>query len=84
MEQFHGFYLCVIDGSPVYCQLAYETISVIGAGAVVMKTTDTLSGILFFIFGSDDSGADLLILPAGGLAYPPSLETARGTCMASV
>jgi hypothetical protein len=30
---------------------------------------------LAFVLGSDGSGADQLILPAGGSAHPPSLET---------
>jgi 3-oxoacyl-[acyl-carrier-protein] synthase III len=46
-----------------------------GAGAVVIKATDTPSGVLAFILGSDGSGANQLILPAGGSAYPPSMET---------
>lgn len=46
-----------------------------GAGAVVMKGTDVPSGVLACILGSDGSGADLLILPAGGSAHPPSTET---------
>ena len=46
-----------------------------GAGAVVLKATDTPSGVLACILGSDGSGAEHLILPAGGSAHPPSLET---------
>ncbi len=46
-----------------------------GAGAVVMKAADTPSGVLAFILGSDGSGADQLILPAGGSAHPPTLGT---------
>jgi 3-oxoacyl-[acyl-carrier-protein] synthase-3 len=46
-----------------------------GAGAVVLKATDTPSGVLACILGSDGSGADHLILPAGGSAHPPSNET---------
>jgi len=46
-----------------------------GAGAVVLKATHTPSGVLGFILGSDGSGADHLILPAGGSAHPPSAET---------
>lgn len=46
-----------------------------GAGAVVLKATNTPSGVLSFILGSDGSGRDHLILPAGGSAHPPSAET---------
>lgn len=46
-----------------------------GAGAVVLKATETPSGVLAFILGSDGSGADHLILPAGGCAHPPTVET---------
>ena len=46
-----------------------------GAGAVVLKATNTPSGVLACILGSDGSGAKHLILPAGGSAYPPSSET---------
>jgi 3-oxoacyl-[acyl-carrier-protein] synthase-3 len=46
-----------------------------GAGAVVMRATDTPSGVLACILGSDGSGGGHLILPAGGTAHPPSLET---------
>lgn len=46
-----------------------------GAGAVVLRATDTPSGVLAFILGSDGSGRDHLILPAGGSAHPPSAET---------
>lgn len=46
-----------------------------GAGAVVMRATDTPSGVLACILGSDGSGGGHLILPAGGTTHPPSLET---------
>ena len=46
-----------------------------GAGAVVLKATNTPSGVLACILGSDGSGGGHLILPAGGSAHPPSLET---------
>ena len=46
-----------------------------GAGAVVLKGTNTRSGVLASILGSDGSGGHHLILPAGGSAYPASLET---------
>ena len=48
-----------------------------GAGAVVLQATNTPSGVLACILGSDGSGGQHLILPAGGSAYPPSLETIR-------
>ena len=43
-----------------------------GAGAVVLQATDKPSGVLSYVLGSDGSGADHLILPAGGTAMPPS------------
>ena len=43
-----------------------------GAGAVVVQATDTPSGILSFVLGSDGSGGEHLIVPAGGAANPPS------------
>ncbi len=45
-----------------------------GAGAVVLQATNTPSGVLSFVLSSDGSGADHLILPAGGTANPPSHE----------
>jgi 3-oxoacyl-[acyl-carrier-protein] synthase-3 len=46
-----------------------------GAGAVVLQATETPGGILSSVLGSDGSGGDLLIQPAGGSAHPPSAET---------
>jgi len=46
-----------------------------GAGAVVLQATDVPSGVLSFVLGSDGSGWDDLILPAGGSVNPPSQET---------
>jgi 3-oxoacyl-[acyl-carrier-protein] synthase-3 len=46
-----------------------------GAGAVVLQVSNKPSGVLSYILGSDGSGADYLILPAGGTAMPPSQET---------
>jgi len=43
-----------------------------GAGAVVVQATDVPSGVLSFVLGSDGSGGEHLILPAGGAANPPS------------
>ena len=45
-----------------------------GAGAVVIQATDIPSGVLSFVLGSDGSGGEHLILPAGGAANPPSHE----------
>jgi len=45
-----------------------------GAGAVVVQATDVPSGVLSFVLGSDGSGSEHLILPAGGAANPPSHE----------
>ena len=46
-----------------------------GAGAVLVAASDVPGGIMATELGSDGSGADLLILPAGGSALPASLET---------
>lgn len=46
-----------------------------GAGAVVLQATNTPSGVLACILGSDGSGGGHLILPAGGAAHPASLKT---------
>ncbi len=46
-----------------------------GAGAAVLRASDAPGGILSSVLGSDGSGGDLLILPAGGSAQPASLET---------
>ena len=46
-----------------------------GAGAVVMGATDVPSGVLSYVLGSDGSGAEHLILPAGGAVNPPSQHT---------
>ncbi|HEU0294882.1 MAG TPA: beta-ketoacyl-ACP synthase III [Anaerolineales bacterium] len=43
-----------------------------GAGAVVVQATEVPSGVLSFVLGSDGSGGEHLILPAGGSANPPS------------
>ena len=48
-----------------------------GAGAVVLQASDTPSGVLAFVLGSDGSGGGHLILPAGGSAHPPSAETLK-------
>ncbi len=46
-----------------------------GAGAVVMQATSVPSGVLSFVLGSDGSGWEHLILPAGGAVNPPTHET---------
>lgn len=46
-----------------------------GAGAVVMQASDEPAGVLAFDLGADGSGAEHLILPAGGTAMPASQET---------
>lgn len=46
-----------------------------GAGAVVMEATEEPAGVLSFVLGADGSGADFLIVPAGGSAMPPTHET---------
>lgn len=46
-----------------------------GAGAVLIAASPVPGGIVASELGSDGSGADLLILPAGGSAMPASLET---------
>ena len=46
-----------------------------GAGAVLVAASEVPGGILACELGSDGSGANALILPAGGSALPTSLET---------
>ncbi len=46
-----------------------------GAGAVVMQATDEPCGILGHVLGSDGSGAQHIIVPAGGTAMIPTHET---------
>lgn len=46
-----------------------------GAGAVLVAASDVPGGILTTKLGSDGSGGDALIIPAGGSAMPTSLET---------
>ncbi len=46
-----------------------------GAGAVVMQATDEPCGVLSHVLGSDGSGAEHIIVPAGGVAMVPTHET---------
>lgn len=46
-----------------------------GAGAVLLEANGAPGGILSYVLGSDGSGSDLLMLPAGGSARPASAET---------
>lgn len=46
-----------------------------GAGAFIMQATDEPCGVLGFELGSDGSGADHLLAPAGGAAEPLNANT---------
>lgn len=48
-----------------------------GAGAFVLRGSDTPGGVLSFVMRSDGSGGDLLLVPAGGSKMPASHETVR-------
>ena len=48
-----------------------------GAGAVVLVANSEAGGILSTVMGADGSGADLLIVPAGGSRRPATEETLR-------
>lgn len=48
-----------------------------GAGAVLLRATEGPGGVLSTLLGSDGSGGDLLIIPAGGSALPTSEETVK-------
>ncbi len=48
-----------------------------GAGAVVLQGSESAGGVLSSVLGSDGSGRDLLIQPAGGSAWPSSAETVQ-------
>ncbi|MDQ2808350.1 MAG: ketoacyl-ACP synthase III [Chloroflexota bacterium] len=41
-----------------------------GAGAVVLRASDTPAGVLSFVLNAQGSGADLIRVPAGGSAKP--------------
>lgn len=45
-----------------------------GSGAVVVQATDESCGISGHVLGSDGSGAEHIIVPAGGVAQPPTHE----------
>ena len=46
-----------------------------GAGAVLLRASEGPSGVLATLLGSDGSGGDVLMIPAGGSAMPASSET---------
>ena len=46
-----------------------------GAGAVLLRATEGTNGIMATLLGSDGSGAEALIVPAGGSAMPACQET---------
>ncbi|MBC7236440.1 MAG: ketoacyl-ACP synthase III [Chloroflexi bacterium] len=46
-----------------------------GAGAVLLRATEGPAGVLATLLGSDGSGADLLMIPAGGSAMPATAQT---------
>ncbi len=46
-----------------------------GAGAVLLQASAVPGGVLSTVLGSDGSGGDLLMLPAGGSRHPASAET---------
>lgn len=48
-----------------------------GAGAMVLKASDSKGGILSSLTRSDGSGGDLLIIPAGGSQMKASVETVQ-------
>lgn len=46
-----------------------------GAGAVIVSAEQTRCGVMSTVLGSDGSGGDLLIIPAGGSRIPASHES---------
>lgn len=46
-----------------------------GAGALLVAASHEPGGLLSCVLGSDGSGGDLLMMPAGGSAHPPTMET---------
>jgi 3-oxoacyl-[acyl-carrier-protein] synthase III len=49
-----------------------------GAGAIVLQASSEPTGLLSCVLGSDGSGADSLIVPAGGSHNPASVATVEG------
>jgi 3-oxoacyl-[acyl-carrier-protein] synthase-3 len=45
-----------------------------GSGAVVVQATDEPCGVIGHVLGSDGTGAEHIIVPAGGVARPPTHE----------
>ena len=48
-----------------------------GAGAVLLTATDQPTGVLSCVLGSDGSGAEALLVPAGGSRHPATVETVQ-------
>jgi 3-oxoacyl-[acyl-carrier-protein] synthase III len=46
-----------------------------GAGAVVMRGSETPGGVLASVLGSDGSGGELLMVPGGGSKHPAGPDT---------
>jgi 3-oxoacyl-[acyl-carrier-protein] synthase-3 len=46
-----------------------------GAGALLLRASDGEAGVLATLLGADGSGADVLMVPAGGSARPTTAET---------
>ncbi len=46
-----------------------------GAGALLLRASEQPGGVLSTVLGSDGSGGDLLMLPAGGSRFPTNMET---------
>jgi 3-oxoacyl-[acyl-carrier-protein] synthase-3 len=76
-----GAYRCVLvvgaDTLSRYLDMEDRTTCVLfgdGAGAAVLIASDEPGGLLSFILGADGSGAEHLIVPAGGSRCPPGEE----------
>lgn len=48
-----------------------------GAGAFVLQASDRPGGVLSAVLHADGSGADLLMIPAGGSKHPATAETVK-------
>lgn len=48
-----------------------------GAGAFVLQASDVPGGVLSSLLRSDGSGADALMIPAGGSRHPTTFDTVR-------